>query len=198
MSESISNGCVATVPNGVGDAVGVERAQWRIAIVNHNTEKACALKLQQLGYDAFAATQKDLRIWRNGRRQIIDKVIIHNIIFIRSTEEQRRSILRLPYIFRFMTNRASGHEMASERVAVIPATEIARLRFMLGNAENPIDFINKPLKRGDKIRVVRGGLRGLEGEVITAPDGSKQLVVRIDILGCAMVTIDPLDVHPVK
>lgn len=84
---------------------------------------------------------------------------------------------------------------------------------MLGNAERPVGFITRPLSVGTRVRVVRGRLRGLEGEVLRLPPEPKaatapqnpadeealpetDLLIMLDILGCARVTINPLDLQP--
>ena len=52
-------------------------------------------------------------------------------------------------------------------------------------------------RKGDRVRVARGKLCGLEGEVVTTDDGQSELVVRIDILGCAKVLISAIDIEPI-
>ncbi|MDE5921028.1 MAG: hypothetical protein K2G82_05375, partial [Paramuribaculum sp.] len=56
-----------------------------------------------------------------------------------------------------------------------------------------------------QVRVVRGSLRGLVGEVVYAAEpevgvaddvSSGRLLIRLDILGCATVKISPLDLQP--
>ena len=60
---------VTTVPSGVDGAVGVPEAKWFVAIVNSRHEKSVAEKLENLGYNTYVATQKELHIWKNGRRK---------------------------------------------------------------------------------------------------------------------------------
>ena len=43
-----------------------------------------------------------------------------------------------------------------------------------------------PLAPGELIRVVKGPLKGLEGELVEV-DGKAKVVVRLDLLGCAGV-----------
>ena len=68
------------------------------------------------------------------------------------------------------------------------------LRFMLGRSDSPVTFTGEYVK-GRKVKVIRGNLRGLEGEIIALPDGSSELVILIDALGCAKVHINPIDVE---
>ena len=41
-----------------------------------------------------------------------------------------------------------------------------------------------PLARGEKVRVVKGPLTGLVGELVTV-DGRSKIAVRLNMLGCA-------------
>ncbi len=54
-----------------------------------------------------------------------------------------------------------------------------------------------PITKGSRVRVVRGPLKGIEGEVEETPNGI-QLVVAIQSLICARITIGRGDVVPVE
>lgn len=186
---------LATAPQGVDDAVGVPRRKWFVAIVNHNTEKISAEKLNAAGFETYVAAQPELRVWKNGRRKKIDRVVIPSMVFIRCTEKERLEIVRQPYIFRFLTNKASEGQY-SKAIATIPDAQIETLKFMLGHSPAPVEFVPHVYNKGDRVRVTRGKLMGVEGSVYTSSDGHSHLVVSLDILGCAMVTIDPIDIEP--
>lgn len=87
----------------VDDAVGVTEAKWFIAIVNNRSEKANAEKLTKMGIVNYVPVQDELRVWNNGKRVMVEKVMIPSKIFIHCTEKERREIVNLPFIFRFMT-----------------------------------------------------------------------------------------------
>ncbi len=52
------------------------------------------------------------------------------------------------------------------------------------------------IAKGDRVQVVRGPLKGVEGEVVEAPNGA-HLVVRIKTLLCAKISIGRGEVAPV-
>ena len=54
-----------------------------------------------------------------------------------------------------------------------------------------------PITKGTRVKVVRGPLKGIEGEVEETPNGV-QLVVAIQSLICAKITIGRGDVVPVE
>lgn len=191
-----STDSVTTVPDGVGDAVGVEKSHWYVAIVNHNTEKASAEKLDKLGIDNYVATQTELRIWKNGRKAKINRVVIPSTIFIFCTEQKRKEIVCLPFINRFMSNKAGTSVNTNTKpLAIIPGDQIRRLRFMLGQSDIPVTISDRPYRVGDRVRVLRGSLMGLEGEVVNLKSAKSELVVSLDFFGCAKLSIDTVNLE---
>lgn len=187
---------VAAVPQGVDDAVGVPRGKWFVAIVNSRHEKTVAEKLEALGLRAYVAAQKEMRVWKNGRRKIVDRVVIPSVVFVHCTEKTRREIVNLPYIFRFMVNRSADSGALNKPVAVIPDKEIEKLKFMLGQSDVPVEFVDHEYSGGDRVRVSRGSLTGLEGVVLRAESGTRDLIVSLNLLGSAKVRISVEDLEP--
>ena len=195
----LSNSGLASVTDVVGDAVGVAVRKWFVAVVTHNTEKAAEERLQKLNYEVYVAKQSVTRIWKNGRKTKIDKVVIPSLVFIKCTEAERRNIVTFPFIKRFLVNKAGKNENSlTKPLAVVTQREIDQLRFMLGQSNIPVTFIDTPFNVKSKVVVVRGDLRGIEGEVIQVSEGKSEVVVKIDLLGAAKMSIDTADLEPVK
>lgn len=197
MSNNLEDSSVTAVPSGVDGAVGVSDAKWFAAIVNPRHEKAVAEKLATLNIPAYVATQEELHIWKNGRKKLVDRVVIPSTVFIKCTEKVRRQIVTYPFVLRFVVNRSADSGTFNKPVAVIPDYQMARLRFMLGQTETPITFIPTIFRVNDNVRVIRGHLRGLTGEITKNSDGSHSLTVSIPMLGGATMHIDPRDVERV-
>ncbi|WP_289857088.1 UpxY family transcription antiterminator [uncultured Muribaculum sp.] len=197
MSANQDSAMVTPAATCVDGAVGVDKKHWFVAVVNHNTEKVSAEKLMKQGYECYVATQKETKVWRNGKRVQADRVVINSIIFIYCTEKERRTVVSYPYIFRFLTNRASASSESGGSVAVIPDVEIKKLKFMLGSSDTPVEMVDRSYGKGDKVRIVRGGLRGMEGEVLVSNNGKSELLVHFDMLGSAKCAINLVDVEPV-
>ena len=61
-------------------------------------------------------------------------------------------------------------------------------RFMLDYSEEAICMNSSPLARGENVRVVKGPLTGLVGELVNV-DGKSKIAVRLNMLGCACVNM---------
>lgn len=189
----------AAVPRGADDAVGVPGSQWFVAVVKNRTEKASAERLTKMGVENYVPTQRVVRVWKNGRKAKVDSIPIPAVIFIRCTEAERKEIVKLPFIFRFMTNKAAGPGASGTRpIATISDTEISRLRFMLGQSDIPVEITERPYRVGDKVRVIRGSLLGLEGEVSDISSPKSEVTVRLEHFGCAKLTIDTVNLEILK
>jgi transcription antitermination factor NusG len=82
-----------------------------------------------------------------------------------------------------------------ERVAVIPEQEIDAIR---RTVEGPFRAEPHPfLKCGDRVRVIRGSLHGIEG-ILVRKKNQFRLVLSVDMLAKSVaVEIDVTDVEPV-
>lgn len=186
---------LTSASKGADGAVGLSPAKWFVAIVNSRHEKAVGEKLSAAGIENYVATQKEMRVWANGRRKMVDRVVISSMVFVRCTEPERRRIVTLPYINRFLVNRSAYSKGLNKPVAVISEIEIRKLKFMLGQSDSPVKFAPTEFRVKDTVRVIRGNLRGLEGEIRENSDGTHTLVVSLALLGGATVFINPLDVE---
>lgn len=183
----------------VDDAVGVAKSYWFVAIVNHNSEKQSSEKLSKMGVTNYLPTQTEIRVWRNGRKSKVDRIVIPSTIFINCTNQTRKEIVNLPFIFRFMTNKAGSIKGSTNKpLAVISDAEIERLKFMLGQSDIPVEITERPFKAGDKVRVIRGNLAGLEGEVMDLKNAKSELIVGLNFFGCAKLSIETVNLEIIK
>ncbi|MBQ8968625.1 MAG: UpxY family transcription antiterminator [Bacteroidaceae bacterium] len=184
-----------TVRNACGGAV--PKAHWFAAVVHPRYERICRDQILELGQEAYVASQKDTRIYACRHRREIERIIIPHIVFVHATEHERRLLLKqCPAIQYFLTNRAAAPNALGHRpFAVIPEAQMDTLRFMLYQSDRPVTFSAEPLHAGDHVRVIRGALVGLEGNVLRNPDGTAHVVLTLDLLGSVMVTIPIEDIE---
>lgn len=188
------------MPSGVDDAVGVPEVKWFVAIVNNRSEKINGERLAKIGIENYVPTQTTFKVWKNGKKASVDRIVIPTVIFIHCTEQQRREIVRLPYIFRFMTNKAgtTATEYLNKPLAIIPDKEINQLKFMLGQSDVPVIITDRPYKVGDKVRIIRGSLKGLEGEVFSTDSEKSEVMIALEYFGCAKLLIDTVNLEVIK
>lgn len=190
----INNSTKSPVTNDIDDAVGMSSRQWYIGIVPPKHEKKVCEQLASKGYETFVAAQSRLRVYSSGRKKWVSQVLIHSRIFIKCTDKERHIILQNPEVLRFMTNPSGQRESGHRPLAIVSEKEMDLLKYMLGQKEIPVSFEDRPFKRGEIVRIIRGSLKGLEGTVISTSNGKKEISIKLDFLGCALATIASTDV----
>lgn len=177
--------------------------RWFIAIVMNNTERSCCRNLDEmfsvngrktLDFETYVPSQKEWRVWRNGRRKRTVRILFPTYIFIRCTENVRKTIkANVPFITGFMKNRAARvNEFGVHPFAFIPDHQMLGLQRMVSDAETPIIIDPRHLHAGTRVCVKGGKLDGLEGTVLREPNGKTSVVLYIDFLGSAKVEV-PLE-----
>ena len=117
------------------------------------------------------------------RRKRSEVPVIRNLVFVHSTKQTACDISNIYNVPLFYMKDLSTHSML-----VVPDKQMEDFRFLLDFSEEAVEMTNENIKAGDLVRVVKGSLRGMEGELIRHK-GVTKVLVRIDMLGCAMVNI---------
>ena len=155
--------------------------QWLVAYVQSCLEKKTAQRLAAMGIECYLPVQSEIRQWSD-RRKRVDCLVIPMMIFVHVTPQERPLPLSLQAVSRYMVLRGESTP------AVIPDEQMDRFRFMLDYSPEAVEMCSAPLAPGDAVKVIKGPLAGLEGELITV-NGKSKVAVRLDMLGCAHVDV---------
>ena len=158
--------------NGTGEGVACLK-RWYVAHVRIHHEKKVAEYLGKMGIETFVPVQQEIHQWSD-RRKLVETVLLPMMVFVHADPKERMAALTLATVSRYMVLRGEG------KPAVIPDDQMARFRFMLDYSEEAICMNYSPLARGKKVRVIKGPLTGLVGELV-ALDGKSKIAVRLDM-----------------
>ena len=164
--------------NGTGEGVAYSK-RWYVALVRMHHEKKVAERLNKMGIENFVPVQQELHQWSD-RRKMVESVLLPMMIFVHVDPKERKEVLSFSTVSRYMVLRGESSP------AVIPDEQMARFRFMLDYSEEAVSMSTTLLARGEKVRVIKGPLTGLVGELVNV-DGKSKIAVRLNLLGCACV-----------
>lgn len=167
----------------------MDNKRWLAAYVKMHHEKRVCERLTAMGIENFLPVQEEIRQWSD-RKKKVQRVLISMMIFVRVNQAEQRAIITHPSILRYLTLRGE------HTPTTIPDEQMDRFRFMLDHSVSAVNFTLGNLLPGEKVRVIKGPLRGLEGELITI-DGKSRIAIRIEQLGCAEVEISPAMVEKI-
>jgi transcription antitermination factor NusG len=168
-------------------AVRHDDASWYAVSTRSRQEKVAASMLEYMAVANFLPLLNQERQWSD-RKQMVNLPLFPGYVFVRigrSSELQLR-VLKVPGIVDFVRNRTGP--------MAIPEKEIESVRAALSHGVgcSPHPF----LKAGDRVRVVRGALAGVEGTLIRCGSQSK-LVISVEMIQRSVsVSVAESDVEP--
>ena len=74
---------------------------------------------------------------------------------------------------RYLRDRETGNFL------IVPDKQMNDFMFLLDFSKEMVEVVNENLKKGDKVRVIKGDFAGIEGELIRVK-GHKRVVVRLE------------------
>lgn len=168
------------------DATSSDDSAWWALYTRHQHEKTVADMLTAKDFEVFLPLYDSMRRWKD-RKKIVSLPLFPCYVFVRGGLNRRLQVVTTPGVHMILTH--------GEKFAVIPEDEIQAIR---RTVEGSYRVEPHPyLKVGERVRVIRGSLEGVEGVLLR-----KKNVCRL-VLSVAMVTqsvaveIDSADVEPV-
>jgi transcription antitermination factor NusG len=162
-----------------------QEAEWWAVYTRHQHEKVVARMLSAKGFEVFLPLYDSTRHWKD-RNRMLSMPLFPCYLFIRGENTRRLQVMTTPGVHMILCN--------GEQVAAVPEAEIQAIRKTVEGAFHvePHPF----LKCGERVRVRRGTLAGVEG-ILVRKRNQYRLVLTVDMLEQSVgVEIDASDVEP--
>ena len=136
-------------------------------------EKKIKQRLDSMGIENFIPFQQIARKI-HGVDKLIEVPVIPNLVFIHTTFKSCMSLIQEYAIdMRYLRDRETGNFL------IVPDKQMNDFMFLLDFSKEMVEVVNENLKKGDKVRVIKGDFAGIEGELIRVK-GHKRVVVRLE------------------
>jgi transcription antitermination factor NusG len=163
-----------------------DSSAWWALYTRHQHEKKVADMLLAKEFEVFLPLYDSMRKWKD-RNKLISLPLFPGYVFVRGGLHRRLEVVSTPGVHMILFH--------GERVAIIPENEIEAIRRTLQGSSRvePHPF----LKCGERVRVTRGTLEGVEG-ILIRKKSLCRLVLSVDMLAQSVaVEIDASDVEAV-
>ena len=150
-----------------------KRINWYVAYTRVNQELFIKQKLDALGIENFLAQEEQVRETALGRKTV-RVLLIHGMIFIHTDKATSFSLINDHSL-----NIVYLKDIKGRRSLIVPDKQMEDFMFLLDFSPGGVEILNKDLKRGDRVRVIKGPLLGLKGELVRLR-GHKRVVIRLD------------------
>jgi transcription antitermination factor NusG len=136
---------------------------WYALYVASRQEKASAELLMERGIEAYVPLVKTMRQWSD-RKKMVELPLLNGYLFICIAPAQKEQALQTKGVVRFV--RSEGKD------AVIRQEEINRLKQLVELGYHLEAFgIRRRYKEGEKVKIVSGPLKNIEGFVVENKEG---------------------------
>jgi transcription antitermination factor NusG len=163
-----------------------EASDWWALYTRHQHEKTVAEMLSAKGFEVFLPLYESIRRWKD-RSKMLTLPLFPCYVFVRGGLNRRLQVVTTPGVHMIL--------LRGECFAIIPEAEIQAIRKAV---EGPFRVEPHPfLKCGERVRVTRGSLEGVEG-ILVRKKNLYRLVLSVDMMAQSVaVEIDATDVEPV-
>jgi transcription antitermination factor NusG len=163
-----------------------EATGWWAVYTRHQHEKVVADMLCMKGVEVFLPLYESMRRWKD-RRMLLSLPLFPGYLFVRGAHNRRLPVVSTPGVHMILSH--------GEREAIIPENEIEAIRRSI---EGPYRVEPHPfLKCGERVRVIRGSLSGVEG-ILLRRKAQYRLILSVEMLAQSVaVEVDALDVEPI-
>jgi transcriptional antiterminator NusG len=151
-----------------------ELCPWYAITVKHQHEQAVRSALVFKGFETLAPTYRGCRHWSD-RVKELDLPLFAGYVFSRFPYQERAKVLDTPCVAKVVNFGGHPAEIPNEEIAAIQAVVASRLPM------RPWPY----LKPGDRVRVERGPLRGLEGTIL-GEGRNLRLIIGVELLQRSM------------
>jgi len=164
--------------------------KWFQIYTQPNCEKSLYQKLVQLGIEAFLPVRKVQKQWSD-RVKTIEEPAFKSYIFAKLFSEEMRMIEKLSEFGFFVSygNNAKNSQRVSERLFPnITDQHISTIAEVLA-AFPEAELQQKQFKKGERIVLNNGNLKGYQGVIVESPKGKKVAVELIGLNQSLLMTI---------
>ena len=164
-------------------------SRWYAVRTRSRQEKAAAATLTKLRVQNYLPLVSQLRQWSD-RKQTVELPLFGGYLFVRSAslENDKLQVLKVPGIVGFVGNQGGSLPVPDEEIEAVQKVLSIGASFSL----SPV------LEEGDRVRVVRGALSGVEGRLAPTHSASR-LVISIDMIHQSIsVNVSRTDVELIR
>jgi transcription antitermination factor NusG len=187
METAIELNTLESPANGTDDREA-RSFRWYAARTQMNCERKAEKEFRNIAKETYLPIQEEIHQWSD-RKKKVQRLVIPMIIFVKMHCDDVKNINHAAHVYGFI-----GSDRHNTQPASIPDKDIETLRYMLGQSTSPVSIEPLPIILGDKVLINRGNLKGLEGYVMAYSKGSAYICIKLDLLGCAKVSISLSDI----
>jgi transcription antitermination factor NusG len=156
---------------------------WYVA-VTYRKERVIKQEMDKMNIKNFVPLRHVVKE-RNGKKVKLTELVIPGYVFIYTDPKTSRILTqKLAFSMRYLKAPKTYNPVT------IPEKQMQDFIFLLTFPEEQTNLVPCNLRRGDKVRIIKGSFAGIEGELIRIK-GHKRVVVRLEGVAAVATTYIP-------
>ncbi|MDD4969948.1 MAG: UpxY family transcription antiterminator [Paludibacter sp.] len=157
----------------------VDELRWYAVYTAPRAEKKVSERFVQEGIEHYLPIQTVKRRWSD-RIKEVQVPVVNGYIFVR--------VLVVDFIRVTKVYGALAFIKEQGQPVAIPDSQLERLRFMVEHSEEPVEYTQENFEHGESIRICKGPLEGMMGELVEMK-GKNKVLIRLERFGCAITSV---------
>jgi transcription antitermination factor NusG len=141
---------------------------WYAIYVQPRAEKKVSQALEGKGLEHYLPLRKSLHQWSD-RKKWVEIPVISGYIFVNISPNERMDVLKTGFVHSYV--RYLGQD------AIIPEKQINAMKCALGNTDLTVNIDSNDYKTDQPVRVVKGPLAGLTGNLVSIKNRKKFIIL---------------------
>jgi len=153
--------------------------RWYAVYTAPRAEKKVSERFTREEIEHYLPIQTVKRRWSD-RIKEVQVPVVNGYIFVRILSTDFIRVTKVYGALAFI--REGGQPVP------IPDAQLDRLRFMVEHSEEPVEYTQENYEHGESIRICKGPLEGMMGELLEMK-GKSKVLIRLERFGCAITTV---------
>lgn len=144
--------------------------QWFALYVQPRKEKVVEKGLIKNNFECYLPLKREIHKWSD-RRKLVLCPLIPSYIFVKVDSDEMYKTLQITGAVRFI--------YFNKKPAAIPDNQIEYMKKLI-ESDREITVSSMSFQKGDKVAIVDGKFKGMEGLIIQEKGKNKRFVIRIE------------------
>lgn len=147
--------------------------RWFTVYIRVNQEKKVFKLLKEANIECYLPLKKTLR-QRSDRKVWIEEPFFRSYLFVYIDDYQYYNVLNTPGVIMYVTFEGKAHTMTDD--------QMYNIKTLINQQEREVIVSRENIEKGEKVKVLYGPFKGMEGEVVQISN-SYRILLRIDSFG---------------
>ncbi len=127
---------------------------------------------------------KKLRLWSD-RKKWVEMPLFNGYIFVQPKPSERDQVLQIPGVVKYLKYNGADARVSS--------AEIELIERLIDKGYHLESGATGSLRKGDKVKIEQGPLKGIEAEVLKDADGSETVWIAFETISQVVKVVIPTD-----